>query len=252
MSIKSRSIVFATFFSNCLIIGLLVASLTTDYWIHALAKKHNAPSSVGRVHFGLLSGTKSLNSGVGFRNETIDGEFLHEVYIIIIIVKYYIYIPKYINYFSVVSFVRDEPETINFMLWLGAAIGTAFGLFSSAVAAIASVLKSASDKPKRSVVVLLMISNFAAAVSQMLAFICWLVQFYQYLSHNIFPKENLEQRWHSTGNAWLGHSFFFVVVGCIIACINVILIISVINLERRERRVEPPCDEKAQGAIMLY
>lgn len=151
-----------------------------------------------------------------------------------------------------VSFVREEPDTINFMLWLGAAIGTAFGLLSSAVAAIASVLKSASEKPQKSVVVLLVISNFAAAVAQMVAFICWMVQFYQYLSHNIFTMSDRKQMWHSSGNAWLGHSFYFVVAGCIIACINVILIICVINLERRERRVDPPCDEKAQGAIMLY
>lgn len=74
MSIKSRSIVFATFFSNCLVVGLLVASFTTDYWIHAIGQRHNATLSTGRVHFGLISGMKSLNVAFGWRNETIDGK----------------------------------------------------------------------------------------------------------------------------------------------------------------------------------
>lgn len=74
MSIKTRSIVFVTFFSNCLIVGLLVASFTTDYWIHAIGQRHNATLSTGRVHFGLISGMKSLNVAFGWRNETIDGK----------------------------------------------------------------------------------------------------------------------------------------------------------------------------------
>lgn len=141
---------------------------------------------------------------------------------------------------------------MNFLLWLGAALGTGFAVFSSAVAAIASVLKSASAERKRGTVILLLISNFTSAISQIIAFICWLVQFYQYLIHNVFTKEERNQLWSSKNNASLGHSFFFVVAGSIIACVNVILIIIVMSMERRKKHFEPPCDEKTQGAIMLY
>jgi len=61
-----------------------------------------------------------------------------------------------------VAFIRSEPEVMNYWLWLGAALGTGFGLFSSAIGAIASVLKSASASRKHGTVVLLIISNAAS------------------------------------------------------------------------------------------
>lgn len=51
---------------------------------------------------------------------------------------------------------------MNYWLWLGAALGVGFGLFSSALAAIASVLKSASLSKKRGTMIVLFISNFAS------------------------------------------------------------------------------------------
>lgn len=45
MSIKSRSLVFATFIGNCLIVGFLIASFTTEYWIEAEARRHNSTVS---------------------------------------------------------------------------------------------------------------------------------------------------------------------------------------------------------------
>lgn len=35
INLKTRGLVFATFFGSCVIIGLLVAALTTEYWIEA-------------------------------------------------------------------------------------------------------------------------------------------------------------------------------------------------------------------------
>lgn len=88
----------------------------------------------------------------------------------------------------------------------------------------------------------------------MLAFICWIVQFYEYLTHNVFAIDDRENLWYSKGQANFGHSFYFVVVGCILSCINVILLIIAVNHEQSlRRRHEPDCDdEKTQGAIMLY
>lgn len=73
MSIKTRGIIFITFFLNCIVIGLLVASLTTDHWIHSSPKRHNSTQADGQVHFGLFSGQKFLSVGYGIRPHTLDG-----------------------------------------------------------------------------------------------------------------------------------------------------------------------------------
>lgn len=94
MSIKSRSLVFATFILNCLIVGFLIASFTTEYWISAQARRHNSTVSwiyfnlfnfnfktklcstqlsQGVVNFGLFSGSKDLNVGYGQRAHKING-----------------------------------------------------------------------------------------------------------------------------------------------------------------------------------
>lgn len=131
MSIKTRSLVFATFFGNCIVVGLLMASLTTDYWIIARARRHNSHNASGSVNFGLFSGWQDLNVGIGNRTSKID----------------------------VLEFIRKEPHSMSYWLWLGAFLGTGFALFSSAVGAIASVLKSASIHKKKGTMVLLLVSN---------------------------------------------------------------------------------------------
>jgi clarin len=86
-----------------------------------------------------------------------------------------------------------------------------------------------------------------------MAFVCWLVQFYNYLTHNVLAAEDVENQWYTKNMASLGHSFYFILIGIILAFVNVILLLMAISFEKRERRrVEPPCDEKMQGAIMLY
>lgn len=58
--------------------------------------------------------------------------------------------------------MHTEPGSMNYWLWLGAALGVGFATFASAVGAIASVLKSASFSKKRGTMILLFISNFAS------------------------------------------------------------------------------------------
>jgi len=71
--------------------------------------------------------------------------------------------------------------------------------------------------------------------------------------HNILTAENRDELWYSKDYVTLGYSFSFVCIGCVIVFINLILLVMAIHIEKRERhRVEPPCDEKTQGAIMLY
>lgn len=74
IDLKTRGLVFATFFGSCIIIGLLVAALTTEYWIEAQAKVANEDKAEGNVRFGLFSASKSLNKRWGWRHNTTDGK----------------------------------------------------------------------------------------------------------------------------------------------------------------------------------
>ena len=66
--------------------------------------------------------------------------------------------------FLVLNFMQTEPHSMNYWLWLGAAAGTGFSIFSSTVAAIASVIKSASFSKKDGATLVLFISNFSSGM----------------------------------------------------------------------------------------
>lgn len=136
MSIKTRGLVFATFFVNCIVVGLLLASLITEHWIEAEARMPNSANATGTVHFGLFSGKKTLDRGIGARSSKID----------------------------VPATLRSEPNFMNYWLWLGAFVGTGLGLFSSAIGGIASVMKSASPQKKHGTMCLLFFSNGASGL----------------------------------------------------------------------------------------
>lgn len=226
MSLKTRGIVFATFFGSCLIVGLLVAALTTDNWVQSSARRYNSSESQGRIHFGLFTGQKHLNVAYGWRRHDI----------------------------NVLTVLRDEPDVMSYWLWLGTAVGTGLGALSGAVGAVASVLKSSSASKKTGTMLVLFVSNFLAGISQTLSFVCWLIQFLQYLKNNVLIAEDRQNNWYSMGLAGLGTSFYFVVAGMVVVIINIILLSVAVSMEKRERNqvLEVPTDEKTQGAIMLY
>lgn len=152
--------------------------------------------------------------------------------------------------------MRDEPNLLNYWLWLGSAVGGGLGIFASAVGAIAGVIKSAAPNKKKGTLVLLFVSHVAAALSTCLAFICWLVHFVQQLTHNVLMMEEQNLKWY-TKHVYLGHSFYFVVASFCLVLVNILIICTAVYWERRDRRrrrhiAEPPVDEKTHGAIMLY
>lgn len=149
--------------------------------------------------------------------------------------------------------MQNEPDTMNFWLWLVTALGTGFGLLSCAISAIAAVLKAASAAKKPGTMIILVASNISSAASQTLAFICWLVQFFQYLQHNVLAVADHKQNWYSHGLASLGYSFYMVVISTLVVLINISILLYAKHCEQRDRqRLEPPSKEKNQSAIMLY
>jgi len=223
MTIRTRALIFSTFFGSCIAIGLLLVSLTTNHWVRAYPRRRNSTDSKGEVNFGLFYGNKDLNYGFGTRSHPI----------------------------TVYTFIQNEPDTMNFWLWLITALGTGFGLLSCAIAAIASVLKAASAAKKRGTMVLLFASNISSAAAQVIAFICWLVQFYQYLTHNVLAME--DHKWYSHGLAYLGYSFYLLIAATLVVVLNIMVLIYAKRCEHHDRqRLEPPSEEKNQSAIMLY
>lgn len=225
MSLRTRVLVFSTFFGSCLAIGLLLTSMTTNHWVRAYPRRTNSTEAKGDVNFGLFYGNQNLNPGFGVRN----------------------------NQVNVYSFIRSEHGETSFWLWLLTTLGTGFGLLASAISAIAAVLKAAASEKKGINMMLLLASNVSSACAQVIAFLSWLIQFYQYLIHNVLLTEHQKQHWYSTGLANLGYSFYLVVISTIVVLINITVLIYARRRELRERhRSDPLNKDKNQAAIMLY
>ncbi|XP_017057160.1 uncharacterized protein LOC108098608 [Drosophila ficusphila] len=225
MSMRTRALVFSTFFGSCLAIGLLLVSMTSNHWVRAQARRNSSAEAKGEVNFGLFYGTQHLNPGFGVRPYPVD----------------------------VYSFVRTENSETSFWLWLLTTLGTGFGLLACAVAAIAAVLKSASAAKRGGTMVLLLAANVSAAGAQVVAFVAWLVQFYNYFTLNVLLAEHQQQHWYSTGLAYLGYSFYLVVISTIVVLLNIAVLLYASRRELRDRnRLEPPSEDKNKAAIMLY
>lgn len=87
----------------------------------------------------------------------------------------------------------------------------------------------------------------------MLAFLCWIGEFYGYLKENVLLAEDRQRSWQSH-LADFGHSFYFVLVGILFVIVNLVILVVVLVVEKKERRPvrQEPVDEKTAGAIMLY
>lgn len=77
MNLYKRGLIFATFLGCSLSAAFLAASISTDYWVQADAKRVTNPfESDGHVFFGLFKGKRELNVGYGLRTYLISGKLL--------------------------------------------------------------------------------------------------------------------------------------------------------------------------------
>ena len=67
VSLRQRSVIFATFLVACCGLGLLAGGLGTSYWVVAQAEIETNVKSSGFIHFGLFKGIKTLDHGFGKR-----------------------------------------------------------------------------------------------------------------------------------------------------------------------------------------
>lgn len=195
-----KVLIFLTFFGSCLVIGLLLSSLVTNAWIVSdvsfISPTSNGTvkTQFGKIQFGLFNYQKALNHGYGLRHDN----------------------------FSVLNLIKTEESFMDYWLWLFTALGTGFSLFASAVAAVASVIGTIK---KQGGMAMMVASNAVAGIGQLVAFVCWILQFFHYFQHNVLMNEE-KKRWTSAGHSFFGYSFFFIFGAFFIVMVNLILLLS--------------------------
>lgn len=156
--------------------------------------------------------------------------------------------------FSVYTLAQNEPDIMNFWLWLLTTLGTGIGLLSSLVSAIIALWKTAASTRGSFSIFWLIFTSTVALLSQMTAFISWLMHFIQYLRRNVLSLEDRRLKWRSQGSVFLGYSFYLVVLSTIVVLCNIAILLRVrLEKHRRRDRVDPNFyEQKNNGAIMLY
>lgn len=223
-----KVLIFLTFFGSCLVIGLLLSGLVTNCWIfsevHFISTSGNSSTKTnqqfGTVQFGLFNYQKALNYGYGMRHEN----------------------------FSVLNIIKTQENFMDYYLWMATALGTGFSLFASAVAAVASVI---STIKKKGGMALTIISNAVAGIGQLVAFVCWVLQFFHYLQHNVLLEDE-QKHWTSAGQSTFGFSFFFIIAAFVVVVLNLLLLLSATRIEKRNQKGSEPIEEKEGNSIMLY
>jgi len=223
-----KVLIFLTFFGSCIVIGFLLSALVTNNWINANVSfisptaftNSSTKSQYGTIQFGLFDYQKALNHGYGMRHEN----------------------------FSVLQILKTEEDFMDYWLWLLTALGTGFSLFASAVAAVASVVGTIKQKGG---IAIMVTSNAVAGIGQLVAFVCWILQFFNYLQHNVLLAEE-RKRWTSSGQSTFGYSFLFIIFAFVVVIINLILLLSATRIEKRQKNSLEPIEEKEGNSIMLY
>ncbi|XP_033214901.1 uncharacterized protein LOC117171575 [Belonocnema kinseyi] len=226
-SMFRRGTIFATFFLSLLSGGLLCGALVTQHWIEAKPWIPDGPkNSAGKIHFGLLNGTKELNYGYGWRT----------------------------HHFSVSAMIKQDPMVMSWGLWIGTLGTTSAALLTAALAALLAVLNTATT-PRSKILSVpgVYFINILTLLMCIASTGTWLAQYYLKLYVNVLPKENLNEKWTSEGSAELGYSFWFVASAGVVHLISIALVGWGSGRNKKDR-LEPmaPLEEKTAAAIMLY
>nr|XP_018902395.1 PREDICTED: uncharacterized protein LOC109033965 [Bemisia tabaci]XP_018902396.1 PREDICTED: uncharacterized protein LOC109033965 [Bemisia tabaci]XP_018902397.1 PREDICTED: uncharacterized protein LOC109033965 [Bemisia tabaci]XP_018902398.1 PREDICTED: uncharacterized protein LOC109033965 [Bemisia tabaci] len=225
MNLYKRGMIFITFLGSCVAIMLIGVALTTNHWVDAQAKRTlNPQTSTGRINFGLFQGEKSLNVGYGSRTNDI----------------------------SIVEFMREDPEFLVYNYWLVTVASMALGLVFSIIAAIFSVINTATT-PITSLAGIpgLYLWNIISLCSQLVAILVWSLQYYEKLQYNVMSLSDRRNFWTSEGLATFGISFWFVTAGIGVNLINLLIIYHGTGNGLKKKSISMS-EEKGNGAIMLY
>lgn len=218
-----KILTFSTFLGSCAIVGLILSSLVSNCWISSDVTFISTPGNAnqyGMIQFGLFNYQKALNHGYGLRHDN----------------------------FSVLNILKTEFDFMSYELWLMTVLSTVLSLFASIFAAIASVIGTIR---KNGGVAMMIVPNTVSGFGQLFAIVCWVLQYFQYLQHNVLLKEE-QKKWTSRGKSTLGYSFFFVVAAFFFVILNLFLLVLAIKIEKRYKKSSAPLEKEESNSIMLY
>lgn len=135
-------------------------------------------------------------------------------------------------------------------LWAGTIACLSLGLLFAVLGAVFAVVNTATT-PVEAITGIpgLYIWNGLAALFELVAVICWAVQFSSNLTHNVLIVDSLGG-WTTEGGEALGYSFWLVVVAVVVHCANCALIgFGTYEPKVKEKLQEP---DKANNDILLY
>jgi len=229
MNLKKRSLIFVTFFTSCLAIALLGASMGTKSWVTATCQRTiNTEKSNGSVTFGLFEYQSILNAGLGDR---VNNQYMFDI----------LYVER--------SFLIYE-------LFIATIATVCGGIFFGIISAMMAIVNTASN-PIEAICHIpgLYLWNGIALFSSLAAVVTWIVQFYLTLTENVMIRETRDQGlWSSKGMAQFGFSFWMVVIAAVIFLVNIFIILHATREPRNVRKAKQlhPMPGKQAGDTMLY
>lgn len=241
MEQRKRVFTFFTFFVCTACLAFLTASLATHKWIiakpvriaflnntihynNSMSDNDDSGKFRGDIYFGLFQGTKVLNYGFGDRTT---GIWMKQE-------------------------LSRNPNLMAFGLWLFTvlciAIAMVFGLVSSIFSIINTVMT-----PIEIITGIqgLFLWNGLAALFCTCAGISWLIEYRNSLRKNVLTDDEQNDGWTSDGRAWLGFSYFFVIIALGLYIFNILLVYMAIK-PWKNRSPRTTTDKNPEGVIMLY
>jgi hypothetical protein len=81
--------------------------------------------------------------------------------------------------------------------------------------------------------------------------ISWLLQYRNSLRKNVLTEDEQNDGWTSDGRAWLGFSYFFVIIALGLYVLNILLVYMAVK-PWKNRSPRSTTDKNPEGVIMLY
>lgn len=235
--LTKRVLTFCTFFICCGCLTLLSASFATQRWIVAKPVKVGLPVSIsnatagdnnkfrGEMYFGLFEGSKTLNHGFGDR-------------------KSHIWVQQE---------MAKNPQLFTFSLWLFTIMSLALAMLFALISAVFAVINTVVTPVEVITGIAgLYLWNGIGALFSAGSILSWVAQYYTKLRINVMTREELEQQWVSEGKAWLGYSFWFAVVSCVLFILNLVITTLAIRQPWERRKPKLAMNKNPEGVIMLY
>ncbi|CAG2178107.1 unnamed protein product [Oppiella nova] len=139
-----------------------------------------------------------------------------------------------------------------FGLWLFTVLCVAIAMVFGIVSSVFSIINTVMT-PIEVITGIqgLFLWNGLAALFCLCGGISWLLQYKNSLRRNVLTPDEQNDGWNSEGRAWLGFSYFFVIIALVLYVLNIVLVY-LANRPVKSREPRTTTDKNPEGVIMLY